>query len=453
MFVGFDYGTSNCAMGVMAGDGVRLLPLDGDSNYLSSTLYALDRDLIATAVARELAEGERQAYAGERSTVLARARRISHELDLLPDEPLCFVGQAGIDAYLDEPGEGYFVKSPKSFLGATGLLPPQIALFEDIVTRMMISAKQQAERQLQGDIRQAVIGRPVNFQGIGGEESNRQAEKILATAARRAGFREVEFLFEPLAAGIDYETGLIADQTVLVVDVGGGTTDCSVVRMGPSHVGNADRSSDFLGHSGRRIGGNDLDIHLALHSLMPLCGLNSQMQSGIPVPSQPFWNAVSINDVAAQTEFNSRQMKDTLKRLVEGAEQPALLRRLLSIQSQQQSYQVVRAAELCKIGLTDRESVEADLGFVESALTLAVSRKAMAEAINRPMEAIVKLMHEALAQAQTRPDVIYVTGGTAKSPVISNAIRAEFCETPIVIGDHFGSVTGGLTKWAAKRFG
>ena len=453
MFVGFDYGTSNCAMGVMSGDSVRLLPLQGDSNYLSSTLYALHRDLIASAVARELADGERQAYAGERSTVLARARRIGHELDLMPDEPLCFVGQAGIDAYLDEPGEGYFVKSPKSFLGATGLLPPQIALFEDIVTRMMMTAKQRAEQQLQVEVKEAVIGRPVNFQGIGGEESNRQAEAILATAARRAGFRDVEFLFEPLAAGIDYETTLNADKTVLVVDVGGGTTDCSVVRMGPSHVTRGDRSDDFLGHSGRRVGGNDLDIHLALHALMPLCGLNSQMQSGIPVPSQPFWNAVSINDVAAQTEFHSRQMHDTLKRLVEGAEQPELLRRLLSVQQKQQSYQLVRAAELCKIALTDNDHCVADLQFVEQALQMTVDRQAMAAAIGRPLEAIVKLMHEALTQAQTRPDVIYVTGGTAKSPVISNAIRAEFSETPIVIGDHFGSVTGGLTKWAAKLFG
>lgn len=190
------------------------------------------------------------------------------------------------------PEEGFYVRSPKSFLGATGLRVEQVALIEDIVTMMMLYIKQRAELSFgvkgEGAITHAVIGRPVNFQGIGGEESNQQAESILRLAALRAGFIDVDFLFEPLAAGMDFEASLTQDKTVLVVDVGGGTTDCSVVKMGPAHITLTDRSQDFLGHSGQRVGGNDLDIALSMKAFMPHLGLGCHMNNGLPVPSKPF---------------------------------------------------------------------------------------------------------------------------------------------------------------------
>lgn len=293
MFVGFDYGSANCAVGIMLGDEVSLLPLSTDSAYLPSTLYAMDRELIAEAVYRALPAELKADYAKKRAAQLSRARMVRHELDLDAESPAVFVGEQAVAAYLEMPEEGFYVRSPKSFLGATGLRPEQVALFEDIVTLMMQHIKVRAEAVLvqkgmaskdEARITHAVIGRPVNFQGIGGEESNRQAEAILTLAAKRAGFVDVAFLFEPLAAGMDYEASLKADQTVLVVDVGGGTTDCSVVKMGPSHKASFDRSRDCLGHSGQRIGGNDLDIALAMNAFMPHFGLGSLMSNGKPMP-------------------------------------------------------------------------------------------------------------------------------------------------------------------------
>ncbi|MCI4175527.1 Hsp70 family protein, partial [Dickeya dianthicola] len=107
-------------------------------------------------------------------------------------------------------------------LGATGLKPQQMALFEDLVCTMMLHIRRQAEQQLDQPIEQAVIGRPINFQGMGGEESNRQAQGILERAAQRAGFRQVAFQFEPVAAGLDFEATLQQEKRVLVVDIGGG---------------------------------------------------------------------------------------------------------------------------------------------------------------------------------------------------------------------------------------
>ncbi len=99
---------------------------------------------------------------------------------------------------------------------------------------MMLHIKLQAESQLPEQIDQAVIGRPINFQGLGGDEANAQAQGILERAAHRAGFRDVVFQFEPVAAGLDFEATLSEEKRVLVVDIGGGTTDCSLLLMGRS---------------------------------------------------------------------------------------------------------------------------------------------------------------------------------------------------------------------------
>ncbi len=481
MFVGFDYGSANCAVGIMQGNEVALLPLSTDSAYLPSTLYALDRELIAEAVHRGLPESLKADYAQKRAAQLSRARMVRHELDLDAETQAVFVGEQAVSAYLEMPEEGFYVRSPKSFLGATGLRPEQVALFEDIVTLMMQHIKTRAETVLREKgmanndavVSHAVIGRPVNFQGIGGEESNSQAEAILTLAAKRAGFVDVAFLFEPLAAGMDYEASLNVNQTVLVVDIGGGTTDCSVVKMGPAHRDNFDRSVDCLGHSGQRIGGNDLDIALAMNAFMPHLGLGSVMNNGKPMPSNPFWNAVAVNDISAQREFATLSTRKLIDDLIKDAQQPELLKRLLKVQQQQLSYQIVRLAERAKIALSDTEHTQSSLSFIDAALKADVDRQGFETAIESSLVKVEALMHQALTQASTTlaelglvpevlaegvngpecdPDVIYVTGGTARSPAIYGKITSLYPDTPVVVGDHFGSVTAGLTRWAQKRF-
>ncbi|MBW8183851.1 molecular chaperone [Shewanella nanhaiensis] len=456
MFVGFDYGSANCAVGVMQNSEVKLLPLTESSHYLTSTLYALDRELIAEAVYQQMPDSLKAEYAKVRASQLTRARSARRELDLEPDEQAVFVGEQAVKAYLDMPEEGFYVRSPKSFLGATGLRADQVALFEDIVTMMMLHIKQEAEStrglNAKGAITHAVIGRPVNFQGIGGEESNLQAESILRLAAKRAGFVDVDFLFEPLAAGMDYEASLDEDKLVLVVDVGGGTTDCSVVKMGPSHVDAKERSQDFLGHSGQRIGGNDLDIALSMKAFMSHLGLGCHMVNGLPVPSKPFWNAVAVNDISAQRDFSSLNSRKTIEELIKDAKRPELLQRLLKVQKDQLGYRIVRSAEQVKISLSDANCVTANLDYVCPNLHAEVTQALFKEAIELPSAKIEALMKQALEIAGVKPDVIYVTGGTARSPAIYDKIAAMYPETPIVVGDHFGSVTAGLTRWAQKVF-
>ncbi|TMP27258.1 molecular chaperone [Pseudoalteromonas rubra] len=453
MIAGFDYGSSNCAIGVMREGDVTLVPLEQGKHYLPSTLYALHNSLVSEFVAHKLAGSALATdYQSARKPLLSSAAMARRELDLQPTEQGLFVGQQAIEEYIAFPEEGYFVKSPKSFFGAVGLKPAQLAFFEDIATAMIMEIKSRAEHHLGYSLSHTVIGRPVNFQAIGGEQSNRQAIDILTVAAKRAGFKDVEFLYEPLAAGIDYESRLTEDQKVLVVDIGGGTSDCSFVQMGPGFRDKADRSADFLAHSGKRIGGNDLDIALAFHTLMPVCGLGGQFTSGLPLPNPLFWQACKINDIQMQSDFYSEQMQRELTGMLRDVCEPEKLQRLLKIQENKMTHQFVRQGELAKIALSELEEHAVPLDFLDKALSVKVSAQTMAESVASCLEQAAALAEQAIVEAETQPDVIYLTGGSAQSPLLKLALQQRLGDIPMVNGDNFGSVTAGLTKWANRLY-
>ena len=449
MFVGFDYGSSNCAMGVLNEERVQLIPLEQGKHYLPSTLYTHHSALVVDFVAQHLQGSEHEhGYKTARQPLLNTLARIKSDLDLQAGDETLFIGREAISEYVQFPEEGYFVKSPKSFFGATGLKQGQINFFEDIATAMILKIKQRAESSLGYTLSQTVIGRPVNFQAVGGEQSNQQAVGILTRAANRAGFKDVEFLYEPLAAGIDYESDLTQDQKVLVIDIGGGTSDCSFVQMGPSFRNKQQRDADFLAHSGKRVGGNDLDIALSYHGLMPLLGLGSTFKSGLPLPNQAFWQACKINDVNLQSQFYSAQHYRELSAQLRDVSAPDLYKRLIHLQQNKQGHQLVQQAEAAKIALSSSENFNCDLTFLDSSLDKDISINELALAVDDSISQIVTLAKQAIADANTTPDVIYLTGGSAQSPLIKAALKTHLGDIKMVNGDHFGSVTAGLTKWA-----
>ncbi|HGE5617787.1 TPA: molecular chaperone [Escherichia coli] len=223
MFIGFDYGTANCSVAVMRDGKPQLLKMENDSTLLPSMLCAPTRESVSEWLYRH---HDVPADDDETQALLRRAIRYNREEDIDVTAKSVQFGLSSLAQYIDDPEEVWFVKSPKSFLGASGLKPQQVALFEDLVCAMMLHIRQQAQAQLPEAITQAVIGRPINFQGLGGDEANAQAQGILERAAKRAGFRDVVFQYEPVAAGLDYEATLQEEKRVLVVDIGGGTTDC-----------------------------------------------------------------------------------------------------------------------------------------------------------------------------------------------------------------------------------
>ena len=411
MYIGFDYGTANCSVAVMEDSKPKLLPLEKNNQYIPSTLCAPTREAVSEYLYRFMGISPSNSV-GEQ--ILRRAMAFNREEDIEVVAGDLQFGQAALDLYLDDPEEVYYVKSPKSFLGANGLRDGQIGFFEDLVCAMMVNIKRTAEQHLQKDIISTVIGRPVNFQGIGGESANQQAEGILSQAAKRAGFKNVCFQFEPVAAGLEYESTLTTDKTVLVVDIGGGTTDCSLIKMGPSFRNLSDRSSSLLAHSGQRVGGNDLDIHLAFKQLMPQFGLGSKTVRGID---------------------------------------PQLLSRLIHVYHETLGYQIIRHAEEAKIALSSQVQHTVNMTVIQDLFKVDISAQQLAEAIETPKEKMRELVVEAMAQSKIVPDVIFMTGGTARSPILRQCIEQQLPNIPIVSGNYFGSVTAGLARWGERCFG
>ncbi|WGL58299.1 molecular chaperone [Kluyvera intermedia] len=449
MFIGFDYGTANCSIAVMQ-DGVpRMLMMENGSTLLPSMLSAPTRESVSEWLYRH---HQVPATGDETQALLRRAINFNRDEDIDVLGNSVQFGLASLKQYITDPEEVYFVKSPKSFLGASGLKPQQVAVFEDLVCSMMLHIRQQAQSQLAESLDQAVIGRPINFQGLGGDDANTQAVGILERAAKRAGFRDVVFQYEPVAAGLEFEATLTDEKRVLVVDIGGGTTDCSVLLMGPQWRARHDREQSLLGHSGCRVGGNDLDIALAFKSLMPLLGMGGETAKGIALPLLPWWNAVAINDVPAQTDFysaaNGRLLRD-LARDARDAEKVALL---YKVWQQRLSYRLVRSAEESKIALSENALIDTTLPFISDELATAITQDGLEAALNQPLTRILEQVQLALENSSEKPDVIYLTGGSARSPLIKKALAEQLPGIPIAGGDDFGSVTSGLARWAQVVF-
>ena len=485
MNAGIDFGTSNCSIGVWHDNEPLLLPLEGDSKRLPSALYtsrmdiqieSIDQDELAdrvdsaiqrqsSAVKRALknnqtikelshAELENIEHGIMRREIAERQKGEREEQTigeaLYSDTEIVF-GEEAIQRHITDPLDGYFIKSPKSFLGSD-ISQHYIDFYFEIITRMLAFIKQQAELTTKNDIENVVLGRPVNFHGTRGEVGNVQATDIIKRAAIAAGYKNIEFLMEPIAAALDFERTLSANKIVLVLDTGGGTTDCTMIKLGPSYINTLDRIESVLANSGDRIGGYDFDIKLAQQKIMPYFGRDSFLLNGLPIPSSIFTQAIAFKDVNAYADFTSFRTGKKIASYLEQAVEKDKVRRLKKLQEGKLSFRLGRSSELAKIQLTDSESINLPLEYIEHDFDVSISRDDLNQSIHRELDVFMSLMKEVELQAGVSPDIIYVTGGTAKSPVVKNWLQNVYKDVEIIIGDEFASVAAGLTTWAHRLY-
>ncbi|MBU2224560.1 MAG: molecular chaperone [Gammaproteobacteria bacterium] len=438
-YCGIDFGTSNCTAGWLAGDEPQLASLDGNSPYLSSALYIQRRK----ADANDHDHDSDEPYLNESlSRLLAQGAKV-------------FLGNAAHEHYSADPLAGVFIRSPKSMLGSR-LTPAQSQIYRQISTLLLQEIKQKAEQQKDPSgatsLDFAVLGRPVHFQGIDGAMGDERAEAILRQAAAEVGFKEIQFAYEPVAAAMEFERSLTKEQLALVVDIGGGTSDISFIRLDPKRMTQLDRSADLLGHAGRRIGGVDMDIKLAIYSLMPLLGRGSAAVTGRPLPNSLFSDAVNIIDIQAQENFYRPQTSAEIQQLLQQAQEPAKVARLQQLYEQHLSYYLVQAAEQAKISLAQQHEVEVSLSRVEASLSQLINNMQLDQAIYQELNGIQKLISHSLASAGSKPDCIFLTGGASAAKGIQALLKTMLPDVPLVFGDRFGSVGKGLCSIAARTF-
>jgi hypothetical chaperone protein len=222
--------------------------------------------------------------------------------------------------------------------------------------------------------------------------------------------------------------------------------------MGPELAKHDDRTAHLLSHSGLRVAGNDFDIQLALQGIMPSLGMNSLLKTGKPMPNGSFRQALAINNINEQTEFYSAKNRRHLVQLSRDAKDQSIVERLIKVHDEKLSYQLVNSAEQAKIILSEQPTHHIDLSDIDDDLIVPVSRELFRDANKRTLANIGELMQLAVKQASCQPDVIFVTGGTAKSPVLNEFLQQQMPHIPVIVGDHFGSVTAGLARWAQNIY-
>ncbi|WP_018183069.1 Hsp70 family protein [Kaistia granuli] len=412
---GLDFGTSNTTLGVSAAEGPALIALEGASVTIPSAIF------------------------------------------YTPNGAEPAVGRAAIRAYV-EGTNGRLMRSLKSVLGSS-LINESTAIgrgrvsFRDVISQYVGIIKQRAETVADRPLDAVVHGRPVHFVDSD-PDGDRKAEEALQAIANEVGFRHISFQYEPIAAALDYERQVGDEEIALIADIGGGTSDFSVVRLGPERRHKADRLDDILANDGIRIGGTDFDHYLSIGTAMPLLGFGSGMKrAGLPVPSGYY------HDLATWSSINRLYESGIMRQLHEvrrEALHPELIERLIHVVEEQGGHRLAIDIEAAKIALSDETQVEVLLNWIESGLAMTVDRGVLVDKTRGLADRIAARIDDCLRDAgvgRDAIDAVFLTGGSTRLAHVHAAILGTVPDARVVDGDTFGSVGTGLTIEAAARYG
>ena len=415
---GIDFGTSNSSIGVHTSGRADLIRFSGESATTPSAVF----------------------YSVENSDVL--------------------YGRSAVSAYTSGR-DGRLLRSLKSVLGSSLIdektrVGQQNLAFRDIIRDYLGYLKSTLDAghacASGASVDSVVIGRPVHFVD-GDEAKDRAAQSALHGLARELGFRHIEFQFEPIAAALAYESTAAREGIALIVDIGGGTADFSIIQIQPPGKASNNRYNDILATMGIHIGGTDIDRKLSMVSAMPLLGYGSlTRQTHRELPSSIYF------DLATWHKIQTLYSRETL-RLIESmrldAAEPARLDRLAAVVRGRHGHALAGEVEAAKIRLSTANSTMLELFMLDSGAEVSVTRLAMEQAIAVLVDQLDECIREGMRAAQLEPgdiSVLFFTGGTSSIGVIRNRITQLFPGAEVIQGDEFGSVGIGLAIDAYRKF-
>ena len=371
-------------------------------------------------------------------------------------------GRAAVAAYVDGI-DGRLMRSMKSILGSslidqtTDVGGGRGARYIDIVAGFLKQLKNRAEAQLNTPVEQVVLGRPVYF--VDDDRArDAKAQAALESAARQVGFRDILFQYEPIAAAFDYERSVDREQCVLVADIGGGTSDFSIVRVGPRPATRIERKGDILANHGVHIAGTDFDRRVELAMILPELGYGAYGPSiggAAPreVPSGVYFDLATWHLI--NTVYSPQRVAE-LRGMRGFYANPLHHERLMTVLDHHLGHELAARAEAAKIDVAEGGDCRIDLGAVERSLATTLSERQAIEAIEHDIEHIVEAARLTARQASLGPDqvdALYFTGGSTGLRLLAERIAAAFPAARPVRGDRFASVATGLGLHACKCFG
>lgn len=375
---------------------------------------------------------------------------------VVPASTFCWTGPAGIEHYLSADNRGRLIQSLKSFLAVRNMEGTQVferkRTIEELIGRILSDVRTEASRQFGVDIRHATVGRPVKFVGADNVDDDHYAEDRLADAFSLAGFDTIAFEFEPIAAAHEYESTLDHDELILIGDFGGGTSDFSLVKVGPGIVQAGRTDQDLLGNAGVGVAGDAFDAQIVRHLVSPTLGSKSWYRSAdkkLPLPQWPYSNLERWHHLSF---LKSREVIEQLERIKAQAMEPEMIESLIYLVKFDLGYQLHRAVQKLKTELSVENQSEFE--FRDGALTLksVVDRATFEAWIENELSQISTCIDGLLTSSGVVPadvDAVFLTGGSSFVPAVRQIFESRFGAPKIRGGHEFTSVAMGLARRAA----
>ncbi len=387
---------------------------------------------------------------------LAKDPSVLRSVLFFPNQNKVFYGAEAVAHFAESQGGGRLIRSIKkqlpirSFIGTyVGDRPLNL---EDIIGLFLAEMRKRANAHFQSDVDSVVMGRPARFAVE--DADDKYAQFRLEDAAKRAGFKNIQFCPEPIAAAHEFKEQLKEEKIVCVADFGGGTSDFTLVKVGPGEY----HPSDVLSLGGVSVAGDALDGAIMRHDLSQYFG--AKVEYRIPFGSNILKMPIHLMErLCSPADISFLEKRDVLeflrnvKKWVVNIEDKEKLDRLLRLVEEQLGFYVFENIEGAKRKLSD--NTEAPLALDHPAIEIdeIISRANFEIFAAKQVGAITESLDETLKLAGLIPsqvDIVCCTGGTAKVPAIRNALIERFGSGKVLQHNFFHSVVEGLARVAGN---
>lgn len=360
------------------------------------------------------------------------------------EEKRVLIGHEAVEKYVGDGMKGRFIKSIKRVLSNKSFQNTLINGVRydlaDLVSLILVELKKRADQFLGEEVNSVILGRPVFFDDDD-QERDILAQKRLEMAAKQAGFTTIHFQLEPIAAAFTYEKSLTEKQKVLVADLGGGTTDFTLIELDPAKHHSTDRRQDILGTGGIYLGGDAFDAAFMWEKGTPHFGrgvkYSTRPEQWLDLPLSLFLNITSWEKMIF---FNSTKVLQDLKRYYFQTKNNPKVKNLIDLIEGNLGYSIFREIEKVKIDLSAQPL--ADFRFVPSGIDEPVSEENFYAIIAPDLQKIEQYLDRFLGEHEV--DSVFLTGGTSLVPAVQQLFTKRFGAEKIHSGDNFISVTKGL---------
>jgi hypothetical chaperone protein len=368
-----------------------------------------------------------------------------------------FYGREAVNLFFDR-NQGRFMRSLKRVLGTSlmkqGTLVNGMSMnFVTIIASFLKHIKDKADAVAGEEIEAVVMGRPVHFVDNDGQADARAQAELMAIA-QRIGFKYIDFQFEPIAAAFAHEANVTGEKLAIVADLGGGTSDFTVIRLSRQSGRKTDRSSDILANTGVRVGGNDFDKELSMTAIMPELGYRSTYgEKQLDVPIKPY------QDLAEWSKVNflyTPKLIMQMRQILHQSHDKKRFQRLVSVLENETGHSLLASAEATKIALSTQEAYNARFDFIEPDFSIDIERALFEQSIDGEIEKIMESARQCLREAGIQKEAIelvILTGGTTEVRTVQMAFRQLFPKAAIADENKLSSVGLGLAYDSRNKFG